>query len=162
MKKIFKFIYILTAVLLTSYLCSKFTNIGLSSWYNSFNKPFLTPPNIVFPIAWSIIYTLIIISSFIALRDAQNNQQTKVNNYFLAQLFLQIIWCFTFFAEGYLGLGFAIIILLDITVFKMISIFAKINKLASVLLYPYYWWLIFATFLNFSYVFNFGLIVVSQ
>jgi len=162
MKKIFKFIYIIIAVSLTSYLCSKFTHIGLSNWYNNLNKPFLTPPNIVFPIVWSIIYTLIVISSFIAMRDTQNSQQAKVNNYFLAQLFLQILWCFIFFAEGYLGLGFAIIVLLDITVFKMISVFTKINKLASVLLYPYYWWLMFATFLNFNYIYNFGLIIVLQ
>ncbi len=160
MKKVFKFVYVTLAVLLTSYICSKFTNIGIVGWYNNFDKPQFTPPNIVFPIAWSIIYTLIIISTYIALRDASGKQQNKVNNIFLIQLALQILWCFSFFAEGQIGFALAVIVLLGISIFKMISIFLQINKLSGILLYPYYWWVVFATFLNAIFVAAGGMIIV--
>lgn len=160
MKKLLKFFYAFTAVMLTGFICSKLTDIGINGWYNRFDKPFLTPPNAVFPIAWSIIYVLMILSVFIVLRDATKPLISKANNLFLVQLFLQIFWCFTFFAEGYLGFGFAVLLLLDISVYKMIKTFAKINRFASILLYPYFCWLLFATFLNLSYAYNYGLIIV--
>ena len=160
MKQTFKFLYVSLAVMLTSYICSIFTFSGINQWYDYIEKPFLTPPKQVFPIAWTILYVLIIISTFIALKDADSYNRKKVNNYFIIQLFLQILWCFTFFAQGHLALGFAIMILLDICVFRMISIYSKINKTASYMLYPYYWWLLFATFMNFNFVYNFGLIIV--
>ena len=160
MRKLFKFIYVVLAVLLTSYLCSKFTHIGLVGWYNNLDKPQLTPPNVIFPIAWSIIYTLIIVSTYIALRDSNKKLRNKVNNTFLIQLLLQILWCFSFFAEGQIGFALAVVLLLGFSVFKMISIFLQINKLSGFLLYPYYWWVIFATFLNAVFVASKGMIIV--
>ena len=146
MKHIFKFFYVLLSVMLTAYICSVFTNNGIAQWYNNVEKPFLTPPNKVFPIAWTILYVLLIVSTFWVIKNADSYNRKKANNYFILQLFLQILWCFTFFTQGHLGLGFAVILLLDICVFKMISVYSKINKTASYLLYPYYWWLLFATF----------------
>ena len=160
MKQGFKFFYSFFSVMLTAYICSLFTDIGIKQWYNGVEKPFLTPPNVVFPIAWSILYVLIAVSTFMVLREADSYNRKKANNIFIIQLFLQILWCFTFFVQGHLGLGLAIIVLLDFSVFKMISLYAKVNKTASYMLYPYYWWLIFATFLNFNFVYNLGLIIV--
>ena len=160
MKQGFKFIYSFSATMLTAYICSIFTQSGIKEWYDGIEKPFLTPPNIVFPMAWSILYVLIMISTFMVLRDSDSFNRKKANNLFIIQLFLQILWCFTFFAQGHLALGLGVIILLDISVFKMITIYAKVNKTASYMLYPYYWWLIFATFLNFNFVYKLGLIIV--
>ncbi len=160
MKHGFKFFYSTFAVLLTAYICSIFTQTGITGWYNDINLPPLTPPNYIFPIVWSVLYVLLILSTFIVLKNADSYNKRKANNFFIIQLFLQILWCFTFFAQGYLGLGFVVIILLDIIVFKMISIYHKISRVAGMLLYPYYWWLIFATFLNFNFVYNLGLIIV--
>lgn len=160
MKQGFKFFYSFFSVMLTAYVCSIFTDIGIKQWYDGVEKPFLTPPNIVFPIVWSVLYVLLAISTFMVLRDADSYNRKKANNIFIIQLFLQILWCFTFFAQGHLGLGFAVIILLDVCVFRMVSVYSKINKTASYMLYPYYWWLLFATFLNFNFVYNLGLIIV--
>ena len=160
MKQGFNFFYSIFSVMLTGYICSVFTDIGLKLWYNGIEKPFLTPPNIIFPIVWPILYVLIVVSTFIVLSEADSFYRKKVNNIFILQLFLQILWSFTFFAQGHLGLAFAIILLLDICVFKMITIYSKVNKTASYMLYPYYWWLLFATFLNFNFVYNLGLIIV--
>ena len=100
MRQGFKFFYVFFAVMLTAYICSVFTNNGISQWYNNVEKPFLTPPNNVFPIAWSILYVLIIISTFMVLRDTDSYNRKKANNLFIIQLFLQVLWCFVFFAQS--------------------------------------------------------------
>ena len=146
--------------MLTAYICSVFTDIGLNNWYKNIEKPFLTPPDKVFSYVWPILYILIFLSTFAVLRNADSYNRKKVNNIFIIQLFLQILWSFIFFAQGLLGLGLAVIVLLDVSIFKMILAYEKVNKTASYLLYPYYWWLIFATFLNFNFVYKFGLIIV--
>ncbi len=160
MQKVFKFIYSAVMVMLTAYICSQFTQFGISSWYNDFAKPPFTPPNVVFPIMWSIIYCLLIFATFVVLIKAEAFYRRKAENIFIIQLILQILWCYTFFAQGYLGLGLLVIILLDIAVFRQIVVYSRTSKFASRLLYPYYWWLMFATFLNAMFVYYGGLIVV--
>lgn len=159
MKKGFKFFYVTAAVLLTAYICSFLTRMGPEGWYNQVTRPEFTPPAAVFGIVWSIIYVLLVVSSYLALRDADSAARNQANNLFLAQLALQILWCFAFFAEGQTGLGMLLIILLDIVVYKMIAVFLQIRKLAGWLLYPYYWWLVFATFLNAVYISALGPVV---
>ncbi len=159
MTNLFKLFYVTAAVLLTAYISSVFTFSGINSWYQTFPKPAFVPPDKFFSIAWSLIYALLIAASFIALVKADSMHKNRVNNLFLMQLVLQIAWCYSFFAVGWLGLGLLIIILLDIVVYKMISVYQAVHKWSSWLLYPYYWWLIFATFLNATYVAEGGLIV---
>ena len=81
MKQVFKFIYTFSATMLTEYICSVFTQSGIREWYNAVEKPFLTPPNIVFPIAWSILYVLIMISTFMVLRDADSFNRNGYHMY---------------------------------------------------------------------------------
>ena len=160
MKQTMKFLYVLTAVLLTAYISSIFTQFGIKGWYNNVVADIpLTPPNFVFPIVWSVLYVLIIAATVIVLNCGDKVKKQKANNLFLLQLFLQILWCYTFFAQGLLGLGFVVLILLDITVFKMIAFYLQIKRVAGFLLYPYYWWLLFATFLNFNFVYNLGFVL---
>ncbi len=159
MKNVFKFFYVTIAVLLTAYICSIFTYNGIASWYQTFPKPAFVPPDKIFSIAWTLLYILLIVSSFIALKNADSQCENRVNNLFLAQLVLQIAWCYSFFAAGWLGLGLFMILVLDVVVYKMITTYLSVNKWSGWMLYPYYWWLIFATFLTAAYVAEGGLIV---
>ena len=160
MKQGFKFFYPFLAVMLTAYICSIFTDVGMDKWYNNIDKPAFIPANALFPVVWTVLYIMIAVSTYMVLRDADSYNRKKVNNIFIAQLFLQILWCFVFFAHGHLGLGLAIILLLDVCVFMMIAAYAKVSKTASYIIYPYYWWLIFATFMNSVFVYKYGLIMV--
>ena len=65
MTKILKFFYVAAMVLLTGYVSSALTDIGLETWYNGLDKPYLTPPNAVFPVMWTILYALMIIAVFV-------------------------------------------------------------------------------------------------
>ena len=102
MKQGFKFFYSFFAVILTAYICSVFTDIGLNNWYKNIEKPFLTPSDMVFSIVWPVLYVLIAVSTFMVLRDADSYKRKNINNIFIIQLFLQILWSFIFFAQGHL------------------------------------------------------------
>ena len=64
-----------------------------------------------------------------------------------------------YFAQGYLAFGLAVIILLDIAVFKMAQLYYKLNHATGYLLIPYCLWVVFATFINFAYVWMHGISV---
>ncbi len=115
--------------------------------YQNLNKPLLSPPGIVFPIVWSILYILLGISSTIIYNSNSYNKNYTLLVYFLG-LILNFLWPLIFF-NGQLFL-FAYIILIFIMIFtiKTIIEFNKINKISSYLLIPYFFWLIFALYLN--------------
>ena len=148
MTKFSKFFYVLLAVFVTAGLSAWFVRIGITGWYQTFDKPFLTPPNMVFRSMWTILYGLLVVSMFNTLLKAKQQQLRGVWQTFLIQLGLQLLWCLAFFAEGLIGLGLLIIVLLDISAFQMIYSFWKINRWSGILLLPYGAWVLFATLLN--------------
>lgn len=156
MKKIFKFAYVLLVVLLTAYLSSIFSRYGTSGWYQTLPKPDITPPDYVFSIVWALLYALIIAATFIMLNHSPSLLHNWAHDLFLAQCFLQILWCYTFFAHGYLALGMVIIIMLDVAVIKMVHLYYKLNHISAYLLVPYLLWVLFASILNGAYVWMYG------
>lgn len=44
-------------------------------WFNTLNKPFLTPPSSVFAPAWIILYILIAISFILFLKGGYNKEK---------------------------------------------------------------------------------------
>ena len=153
--------YSFVLVALCSLGASYFTHQGISSWYETSVKNAITPPNYYFPIAWNLIYFMMIISFFLILQKAKDFSISKAHKLFIAQLVLQIVWCFIFFAQGWLAGGLAVILLLDFVVFVMIRSFAKISKTAAYLLYPYFIWLVFASLLNLLFMMDNGMVVLG-
>lgn len=117
-------------------------------------------PDAVFPIVWTILYLLMIIAFYRVLTKADAERQRRANQLFLGQLLLQVVWTYFFFTQGYIGLAFAVIILLDLIVYKMILNFKAADKAAAYMMYPYFWWLIYASFLNFSFTYINGMVVI--
>ena len=119
--------------------------------YNDLVKPALSPPAIVFPIAWTIIYLLIGISYTLLKEKGEVSKETKQLYY--VQLFFNYLWTFLFFVFELRLLSVLWIIILDVLVICMTYQFYKQNKLSGILLIPYVLWLIFATYLNISIYF---------
>lgn len=109
-------------------------------------KPALYPPNILFPIVWSILYVLMSISFYIVYREDKSTSKI----YFL-QLIVNALWPVIFFGLEFRLLGFLWIILLIVLVIMMFIKFYKINKTAAYLLVPYLIWLFFAGYLNLAF-----------
>ena len=119
--------------------------------YNDLMKPTLSPPGIVFPIAWTIIYLLIGISYTFLKEKGEVPKETKQLYYI--QLIFNYLWTFIFFVFQLRLLSVLWIIILDVLVICMIYQFYKQNKISGILLIPYILWLFFATYLNISIYF---------
>ena len=114
--------------------------------YSDMVKPPLSPPGIVFPIVWTILYILMGISYFIATKDKENDKD--LNQIYLLQLFVNLFWPIIFFVLKMYFTAFLWIILLIILVIVMIKELLKNNKISGYLQIPYLIWLLFATYLN--------------
>lgn len=124
--------------------------------YSRINRPPLSPPGIVFPIVWTILFTLMGISLYLVW-NKENHSGSKAGAYFwfFAQLFLNFIWSPIFFgAQQYLA-AFIILVLLWLCIIAMIISFYKISKPAAFLQIPYLIWVTFAGYLNLAiYILN--------
>ena len=120
--------------------------------FNNFdliNKPTFTPPGIVFPIVWTILYILMGISAYI-ISISNNDNKKKAYIIYLIQLIVNCLWPLFFFRLNYYLFSFIWILLLIGLVIAMIDNFKQINKLSAYLQIPYLLWLIFASILNLS------------
>ena len=122
---------------------------GARGGYNNFIKPTFSPPAILFPIVWSILYALMGISSYIIVESNSNKKQEALNIYYI-QLIINLIWSFLFFTFKLYLFSFIWIILLIISVIIMIKKFYDISKISGLIQIPYLLWLIFASILNIS------------
>ena len=123
-----------------------------SLWYYSLNKSPLTPPEAVFPIAWTILYIMIALSLFFYIKDGLRQEKIIPLVIFITQIILNLLWTPVFFESHDIKLAFFIIIALIILVFINIILFYKKSKTAAFLLIPYFLWLIFAAYLNYEII----------
>ncbi len=137
------------AVFAVAFLGNIFTSGGVKSdWYLSV-KPSITPPDLVFPVAWGILFFLMAVSLYLALTNCSQAQRPEVALVFGANFALNVLWSFLFFKLRNPVFAFAEIILLLLSILAMILFTHKIDKQASYLLVPYFAWVAFASVLNY-------------
>ena len=142
---LYSFILVLATALLTKY----FTTLGMDSFYDTLNLPKGTPDNRYFSYAWRGIYVLLFLSfCFILAAPKSQDSSDDAGALFVSQLFLQILWAFSFFYLGQLTASAIVIVLLDIVAALMMHTFFFISKAAFACTVPYLAWLLFATYLN--------------
>lgn len=121
--------------------------------YESLVRPPLSPPKLLFPIMWSIIYLLMGISYFILKRN-ENNLDIESKVYYI-QLFVNALWSIIFFLLKWRFVAILWIILLDSLVISMIYLFYKKVKISGYLNILYLVWVLFATYLTIGiYILN--------
>lgn len=116
--------------------------------YNTLQKPFLSPPSILFPIMWTILYILMGISY--GILKTRNLDKPKIKFIYYAQLFVNALWSIIFFNLKWRLFAFLWILILDVLVIIMIIEFYKKNKTAGLFQIPYLLWILFASYLNLS------------
>ncbi len=145
-KKLIKNLFIPLCVgLLSSFLIRN----GVNYFNDNVVKPSFSPSPWLFPIAWTILYILMGIASYITeINNKQNNNLPFI--FYFIQLGLNFIWPIIFFIfKWYLVSVVIIVLLLAFSILTTIE-FYKVNKQAGYLLIPYILWLLFATVLNVS------------
>lgn len=129
-------------------LSALLTNMGMER-YDSASKPPLTPPDIIFPIVWSILFTLMAISaSRVWLTKNSRLRNHGIIVYFL-QLFFNFFWSILFFNFQAYGFAFLWLMGLWLLILVMILRFWRADKLAGLLQLPYLLWVSFAGYLNY-------------
>lgn len=118
--------------------------------FDSLIKPPLAPPGFLFPIVWTILYTLMGYSSYLIYESNDYHSECCLKIYAL-NLFVNFLWSPIFFGLNLRLFGLIWIIILVITVVYMILCFYKVNKKAAYLQIPYLIWCLFATYLNLLY-----------
>ena len=112
-------------------------------------KPPLSPSAWLFPVVWTILYTLMGISSYLVIESQSNPQEKqKAINVYFYQLIVNFLWPVFFFNLGWYLFAFFWLVLLFVLVFITFLRFYEISKLAGYLLIPYLLWLLFAGYLN--------------
>jgi len=124
------------------------TSGGVEAYGMSVVKPVLTPPAIVFPIVWTILYALMGIGAARVQLSGNSPEQRRGISLFILQLILNFFWPLFFFNLQAYGFSFVWLLALWAAVFLMILTFYKVDKLAAWLQIPYLIWLTFAAYLN--------------
>ena len=127
-------------------------NGPMTNWYVNLNQAPWTPPGLVFGIAWTTI--MICFSVYMAYLFMEIFNINLILLY-LTQLGLNISWNYIFFNQHAIGLGLFCIIALTIIVTLFLINYRKLLQFKSLLIVPYFLWLLIATSLNaYIYFYN--------
>jgi tryptophan-rich sensory protein len=120
---------------------------GAGSWYRMLSKPSWTPPDRLFPIAWTLIYFMIAIAGWQIWETPGADTRLPLIVWGV-QLLLNAFWSYIFFGRKQIGLALADIALLWLAIAAFIVLCWDINRAASWLFVPYLLWVSYAGALN--------------
>lgn len=144
-KKLYPLILSILLPLAVGFLSQIFS--GNMNTYDNFTKPVFSPPSYIFPIVWTILYTLMGISSYVIYRSNFPLKRHALIIYGI-QLFFNFFWSILFFGLSNYYLAFVWLLILIVLIIRMIYLFYKIEPKAAYLQLPYLFWCIFAAILN--------------
>ena len=151
MKKNWKILIVCILIPLAVGSIAGLLTMGGMEKFATLNKPPLSPPAWLFPVAWTILYTLMGISSYLIYTSEEpkdSNLKSQALSTYGYQLLVNFLWPVFFFDFQWYLFSFLWLVFLWILVLKMILEFRKINPLAALLNIPYLLWLTFAAYLN--------------
>ena len=146
-KTVLTYLTIIGITLLGAGLSSIFVNIGMDE-YNTLIKPPLSPPNILFPIAWTVFYLIMSISFSYIYLNSDKYQRKAATKIYILQLAVNLLWPLFFFTLGLYFFSYLWLTLLIVLVISMIIIFYDASKPAALVNLGYLAWVIFASYLN--------------
>ncbi len=132
------------------------TEATIEGWYSAAEKTIWTPPNELFGPVWGGLYTMMAVSAWLIWRQPISTPRYIALGLYFGQLAMTAAWTPLFFMAYDVAGGPALwvaliwILLLDFVVLTAVVKFWPVSKVASVLMVPYWMWLLFATALNAS------------
>jgi tryptophan-rich sensory protein len=116
-------------------------------WYARLAKPAWTPPNALFPVAWTLLYLAMAVAAWrVALRPSPLAGAALA--FWSCQLVLNALWSPVVFGLRHLGAGVVVITGLFAALLVTLALFARVDALAGWLLVPYALWIAYAAALN--------------
>jgi tryptophan-rich sensory protein len=121
------------------------TKKGVDGFYRTLTKPGWTPPNGLFPLAWSVLYVCMGTAVYLAQAAGAGADAMKL---YKLQLALNLAWSPLFFLAEDLTAALVGIVALDAAALATGKHFAAASARAGQLWAPYLAWLAFATLLT--------------
>ena len=125
---------------------------GVQNWYSTIRKPSFVPPDAVFPIAWTVLYTDIAATSAAVInrfRDDGDNAKARAFIGALgANLVLNASWSWIFFNKHKLGLSAVAAGALAASSADLVRRAADADPKLGAVLAPYPLWCSFATVMS--------------
>lgn len=128
---------------------SGFLTSGSMEVYKKLKQPPLSPPAVVFPFVWTVLFLLMGISAYLIYNENAYDSGKALLVYGI-QLLVNFLWPIFFFNFHLYWFSFIWILLLWALIILMIKQFYNINKTAAYLQIPYLLWVTFAAYLNLS------------
>ncbi|MFZ9198416.1 MAG: tryptophan-rich sensory protein TspO [Paracoccaceae bacterium] len=117
------------------------------AWYDALQKPSWTPPNWLFPVAWTTLYLLM---SFSAMRVAQLPDAGQALAFWAMQIAFNTLWTPVFFGLRRMRAALVVMTFLWASVAATTVTFWQVDWLAGLMFLPYLVWVSVAGALNFS------------
>ncbi len=125
------------------------TATSVNDWYPTLEKPPFIPAPWVFPLVWNLLYFMMAIAAWLVWKATGSFDRSGYPlAIFGAQLSLNLAWSILFFGLKNPVLGVIDVVFLDVAVAATIIAFARFSRLAALLLLPYFFWSLFATYLT--------------
>lgn len=129
---------------------SALLTMGNMNIYSEIRTPPLSPPSILFPIVWTVLYILMGISAAMIYTDKISTKKEKAEALlpYSSSLIVNFAWSIIFFNFRAFFVAFIWLLLLLYLIIKTVIEYKKINPLAAYLQIPYAIWVSFAGYLN--------------
>lgn len=116
-------------------------------WYTDLRKPSWTPPNLAFPIVWSLLYALNAVAGWMVSSAGAGEVGPELSAYGVS-LLINAAWSGVFFGTRNILAGLAVVIMLWLSILAVMILFAPVNLMAALILIPYLGWVTIAAALN--------------
>ena len=116
-------------------------------WYDDLNKPSWTPPNFLFPLAWTTLYLCMAYAGALVAISAENGLALAL---WSLQIALNTLWTPVFFGLQRIKAGMVVLVLLWIAVAASMIALWQVDWVAGALFVPYLAWVSTAAALNYS------------
>ncbi len=123
---------------------------GSMDIYDSINTPPLSPPGILFPIVWTVLYILMGVSSALVFINRERDMESARSGLsaYLSSLVFNFLWSIIFFnIRSFLAALVTLAVLLYFIV-RTVICYRRVSPLAAALQIPYILWVAFAGYLN--------------
>lgn len=114
-------------------------------WYEQLNQPAGTPPDVAFPIVWTLLYIGMAIAAWRVWRAEGVGRSLGL---FALQLALNALWMPIAFGAQALFAALIVIVALWFALVATLVAFWRADKIAGLLLVPYLAWTSYAVYLN--------------
>ena len=124
------------------------TRKGVKIYNATVEQPPLSPPSIVFPIVWGILFALMGIGAARIYLAPASDARSRSLLLFLVQLVFNFFWSILFFNLQAYGPARFWLVALWCLILGMLLAFRAVDRTAGRLQIPYLLWVTFAAYLN--------------